>query len=565
MTLRLGTRGSELARTQSGMVADALRALGHTVELVTIRSDGDVTTGSLVAAGGLGVFAAALRRALLDGEVDLAVHSLKDLPTDEVPGLVLAAIAEREDAADVLCARHGHTLASLPAGARVGTGSPRRAAQVRARRPDVEVVEIRGNVGTRLARAFGSASTQPDLDAVVLAHAGLARLGRVDAVTDVLDLLPAAGQGALVVECREDDAVTRLALAPLDHPATRAEVDAERAVLATLGAGCAAPVGVRATLAEGRLRVRAVVLAADGRASASATLEVPWPADAADHDAAAAGRRAARQLLEAGAADITPLGAERASRLGEFHDQELWAPGSHPALVGRRVLFARAEGALAEAVRATGALVDCVPLTAARPLPFDVGGTADWLVLTSPAGVRRLLEEGHDVGALAPRVAAVGRATASALEAAGVRVDVTGRSDASGLVAALGHALGDGPGTVLAPGSALAEPTLADGLAARGWTVRRVATYTTEALPAAPASLVADWPAYDAVVLTAGSVARAVRSLLGPPAGHTRVVALGRPSADAARAAGLEVHAVATTPDADGVLAALIAALEELP
>lgn len=134
MTLRLGTRGSELARTQSGLVADALRDHGHAVELVTIRSEGDVTAASLVAAGGLGVFAAALRRALLDGEVDLAVHSLKDLPTAGVPGLVLAAIAEREDAADVLCARHGHTLASLPAGARVGTGSPRRAAQVRARR-----------------------------------------------------------------------------------------------------------------------------------------------------------------------------------------------------------------------------------------------------------------------------------------------------------------------------------------------------------------------------------------------------------------------------------------------
>ncbi len=556
MTLRLGTRGSELARTQSGLVADALRDHGHAVELVTIRSEGDVTAASLVAAGGLGVFAAALRRALLDGEVDLAVHSLKDLPTAGVPGLVLAAIAEREDAADVLCARHGHTLASLPAGARVGTGSPRRAAQVRARRPDVEVVEIRGNVGTRLARAFGSASTKPDLDAVVLAHAGLARLGRLDAVTDVLDLLPAAGQGALAVECREDDAVTRLALAPLDHPATRAEVEAERAVLAALGAGCAAPVGVRATLAEGRLRVRAAVLAADGRASATAKVEAPWPTDAA-----ALGRRAARQLLDGGAADITPLGAERASRLGEFHDQELWAPGTHPALVGRRVLFLRADGPLTDAVRAAGALVDARPLTSQRSLAYELGGRADWLVLTSPAGVQRLVADGHAPAALAPRIAAVGRATASALQAAGAHVDVTGSSDAAGLVAELG----DGPGTILLPGSALAEPTLAEGLAARGWTVRRVATYTTETLPSALAGLVADWPAYDAVVVTAGSVARAAVQLLGPPAGHTRIVAFGRPSADAARAAGLPVHAVAATPDGDGVLAALIAALEELP
>lgn len=560
MRLRLGTRGSALARAQSGLVADALAARGHEVEVVTIRSDGDATAGSLVDAGGLGVFAAALRRALLAGEVDLAVHSLKDLPTGEAEGLTLAAIPRREDAADVLCARDGLTLTTLPPGARVGTGSPRRAAQVLQRRRDLEVVEIRGNVGTRLARVLGPDAVAPDLDAVVVARAGLARLGRLDAVTDVLDLLPAAGQGALAVECRAGDLNVAQALATLDDRASRAETDAERAVLAALDAGCAAPVGVRAALDDGRLRLRATVVAAAGDAAVTVSVAAVWPADAA-----ALGRRAAHRLLAAGADEVAPLGAGRPRRIAEFHARALWAPGTHPALVGRRVLLPRPDGPLAEAIRASGALVDAVPLTVQRPLPGELpADPADWVAFTSPAGVRTLVESGRGPASLGTRVAAVGRATAAALAEVGVAVDLVGTSDAAALADALGDAPGAG-GTVLLPGSALAAPTLADALAARGWTVRRVATYTTEPLPAAPPELVAGWPGYDAVVVTAGSAARAVVDLLGPPAGHTRVVAFGRPSAEAASAAGLPVHAIAASPDADGVLAALITALEELP
>ncbi len=556
MRLRLGTRGSELARAQSGHVADALVALGHEVELVLIRSEGDVCAGSLRDAGGLGVFAAALRCAILAGDVDFAVHSLKDLPTSEVPGLVLAAIPPREDPSDVLCARDGHTLASLPSGARVGTGSPRRAAQLRARRPDLVVVEIRGNVGTRLARVLGSTTTDADLDAVVLAHAGLARLGRLHAATDHLDLLPAPGQGALALECRASDVATRAALAALDHAGSRAAVTAERGLLAELEAGCAAPVGALAVVADGVLALSAVVLSVEGAATLEVHLTTPL-----GENPETLGRTAASDLLARGAADITPLGASRASRLGEFHGQALWAPGTHASLVGRRVLVPRADGPLAHALRAAGAEVDAIPVTSLRPLEFTLAKGSDWLVLTAPAGVRALTDAGIDLSQVADHIACVGPATADAVRAAGATVDlVPGRPSA---VEELVAVFPDGPGSVVCAGSALARPALADGLRARGWDVTTVSTYTTDTLPVAPTGLPDVWPTYDAVLLTSGSVARALVALVGTPAPATRIVALGRPSAHVAREVGLPVHATAATPDGPGVLAALVAALEE--
>lgn len=244
--VRIGTRGSELALTQTGIVADAVSAAGaFDVELVRVRTEGDVHKGSLSRIGGTGVFVTALRDALLAGRCDIAVHSLKDLPTLPAAGLSIAAIPLREDVRDALCARDGLGLADLPAGARIGTGSPRRAAQLLAARPDIEVVDIRGNVGTRLARVAPG-----DLDAVVLAAAGLSRLGRTSVVSEFLDpavMLPAPGQGALAVECRAADAAhthpVGAALAGYDDVGTRLAVTAERALLARLEAGCAAPIG----------------------------------------------------------------------------------------------------------------------------------------------------------------------------------------------------------------------------------------------------------------------------------------------------------------------------------
>ncbi|MDO4665689.1 MAG: hydroxymethylbilane synthase [Actinomycetaceae bacterium] len=349
----LGTRGSELARTQSQMVADALNELGVRVRLQTIRTEGDVTAGSLSRLGGVGVFAAALRLALLDGQCDLAVHSFKDLPTKVVPGLEIGAVPTRAPAFDALCARYGLTLEELPSGATVGTGSPRRVAQLRALRPDLNFVDIRGNVGTRLARAQGP---DADLDAVVLAAAGLARLGRTDAITQVLtQVLPAPAQGALAVEIR-NDAPTQLraALARINHPASRAAALAERQILAQLRAGCAAPVGAYARTdwhavcgadfedatalsRDGRshlsceptddpenepttLRLRTRVISVDGTREVTASGAVPV---GSDEDATAAGDAVGTALLAQGAAQITDLAATK-----NAHERTaLWAPG----------------------------------------------------------------------------------------------------------------------------------------------------------------------------------------------------------------------------------------------
>lgn len=246
--VRLGTRRSALAMTQSGHVADALRARGLQVELVEITTEGDVNAAPLETIGGTGVFASAIRHALLAGEIDVAVHSLKDLPTAPEPGLVIAAIPPRQDPRDAVVSRDGLTLEELPPGATVGTGSPRRVAQLQALGLGLEPVAIRGNVDSRIARV-----TDGRCDAVILAAAGLARLGRDEVITSKLDpiqMLPAAGQGALAVECREDHPL-RAAFAALDDPDTRAAVTAERAMLARLEAGCTAPVGAYAEIVDG--------------------------------------------------------------------------------------------------------------------------------------------------------------------------------------------------------------------------------------------------------------------------------------------------------------------------
>ncbi|WP_107774831.1 hydroxymethylbilane synthase [Nocardioides sediminis] len=300
-TLRLGTRASALATTQSGLVADLIRQrLGREVELVTITTEGDVNGAPLATLGGTGVFVSALRDALLRGEVDVAVHSLKDLPTTPAEGIALAAVPTREDPRDVVVARNGMTLGELPQGSRVGTGSPRRAAQLEALGLGLDVAGVRGNVDTRIGKVASG-----EYDAVLLARAGLARLGRVDEATEVLDplqMLPAPGQGALAIECRDDDADLVAGLAALDDPATRAAVTAERAVLATLEAGCSAPLGALAEVVEGEdgdeLWVRAIALSHDGG------LSVRMSATGPVADAAGVGHRLASDMLADGAADL---------------------------------------------------------------------------------------------------------------------------------------------------------------------------------------------------------------------------------------------------------------------
>lgn len=299
-TLRIGTRGSTLALTQTGMVADDLAAAtGVSTELVTITTEGDRSHEPLSRVGGTGLFTGALRDALLDGRCDVVVHSLKDLPTAPHDQLVVAAIPAREDPRDALCARDGLTLGTLPAGSRVGTGSPRRMAQLRARRPDLEVVDIRGNVDTRLGRVASG-----ELDAVILAAAGLTRIGRTDVVTEFLDAdawPTAPGQGALAVEVRrgEEDLVRAL-----DHAETRAAVEAEREVLALLEAGCSAPVGARAVVDAGLLLLSASVYSLDGTTALTSSHATTWPEDEGDPSREIAAS-VARELLDAGAAGLT--------------------------------------------------------------------------------------------------------------------------------------------------------------------------------------------------------------------------------------------------------------------
>lgn len=247
-TIRIGTRGSALALAQTGTVAAQLEAAGAKVEIVTVVTPGDKSSAP-IAEIGVGVFTSALRDALANGEVDVAIHSYKDLPTAPDPRLSLAAVPPRQDPRDALIARDSLTLGELPAGSRVGTGSPRRAAQIQALGLGLQIVPIRGNVDTRIRKVHDG-----ELDAVVLARAGLARLGRLDVITEVLDpiqVLPAPAQGALAVECRVDDVDTEHLLQSIvDDEATRAAVAAERALLAALEAGCQAPVGALADVVE---------------------------------------------------------------------------------------------------------------------------------------------------------------------------------------------------------------------------------------------------------------------------------------------------------------------------
>jgi hydroxymethylbilane synthase len=318
-TIRIGTRASHLATTQSRLVAELIRdRLGRETELVEITTEGDRTQAAgtpFDQVGGTGVFVSALRDALLRGEVDVAVHSLKDLPTAAAEGISLAAVPPREDPRDVVVARDGLTLGELPHGSRVGTGSPRRVAQLHALGLGLDVVGVRGNVDTRIGKVRSG-----EYDAVLLARAGLARIGRLEEVTEVLDplqMLPAPGQGALAVECRSDDDLAG-ALAALDDHASRAAVEAERAVLATLEGGCSAPIGALADVVEGEdgeeLWVRAIALSTDG------SLSVRMSATGDPKDAAGLGARLAKEMLADGAGDLEATGPDVDPEVDRVHD-----------------------------------------------------------------------------------------------------------------------------------------------------------------------------------------------------------------------------------------------------
>jgi hydroxymethylbilane synthase len=298
-SLRLGTRGSQLALWQANHVAERLRSVvdPRPVEIIVIDTHGDLVQDRPISAmGGFGVFTKSIQDALLDKRVDVAVHSLKDLPTIPVPALALTAVPPRGPAGDAFVSHKHARFADLPNGATVGTSSLRRKAQLLNRRRDLKIVDLRGNVETRLRKL-----KEQDLDAIVLAQAGLLRLGLGDAITEILDpswMLPAVGQGAIGVECRADDAQTRHFVEALNDPATWAAVQAERAMLWGLGGGCLVPIGALSTIEGSWLTLRGAVLSPDGSRKVVDTHRGPidQPLNV--------GSELAARLLTAGARDL---------------------------------------------------------------------------------------------------------------------------------------------------------------------------------------------------------------------------------------------------------------------
>ena len=299
-TFVIGTRGSRLALRQTNIVLEALRAAHPQArfEARTIHTGGDKSSASLSEIGGRGVFVIELERALLSGDIDIAVHSLKDLPVEETPGLTIAAVPAREDVRDVLISREGAGLRALASGATIGTGSPRRAAQLAAVRPDLRIADIRGNVDTRIRKV-----QEGEYDAIVLAAAGLARLGWLDQASEVFApelMLPAVGQGALAVQARSDDAEASAVVGALDDHDTRLTVRAERALERRLGGGCHAAVAALGEVTGDRLRLRGLVGSTDGRL-------LRGELAGETRDAESLGARLAEQLIAQGAAAL--LGA----------------------------------------------------------------------------------------------------------------------------------------------------------------------------------------------------------------------------------------------------------------
>lgn len=559
---RIGTRGSALARRQTEMVVRLLSRLfpASTVRTEIVRTEGDVDKVSpLTLIGGRGVFTSALQRALLDGQIDAAVHSAKDLPSLEPPGIEIAAFPERADPRDVVVSRHGVGLADLPREPVIGTSSRRRAAQVRALRPDARVVELRGNVDTRLRKALDT-----ELDAVILAAAGVARMGwsdRIAAYLPVDQFTPAPGQGALAVETRRAPDPTATMVRAINDSGLARAVAIERAFLRGVGGGCATPIGAYAVpepATDGRepaIRFHAMLASDDGtRLERAVERLVPERGEDVAFDLARRLMRAVRPRYHLGA-----------------------APAQAP-LTGMSVLVTRAQGraaGLVAALEAAGALPVVLPAIAFAPVEDDAplldaarrlaAGDYDWAVFTSANAVEPLLrhlpQTGPSPGRL--RVGAVGEATRAKLQEFGVVADVVpAESTAAGLVQALRREGVDGA-RILCPQGNLARPTLVDGLRAAGAAVDTVLAYrTVMAGDSQPVmQRLAHEGRFDVVTFASPSAVDgflvAVGADLAALSGAC-FACVGPTTAAAARERGLPVHAVADAPSDAGLVEAIV-------
>lgn len=535
--IRLGTRASLLARTQSATVGNALAELaGRPWEEIHIRTDGDDTTTSLKQPGNPGLFVSTLRLALLAGEVDVIVHSFKDLPSAPESGIVLAAVPAREDPRDVLVCRDGLTLATLPIGARVGTSSPRRSAMLLAKRPDLRIEPIRGNVDTRIRKALDG-----EVDAVVLAYAGIARIGRTEVISEILDpevVVPAPAQGALAVECREGDPLASL-VAQLQDPLARLTTAAEREVLVGISAECTTAVGAHATFDGTELRLIAELFDEDQHARVRMTRKLAL-GDVAT--ARGMGLFAASKLTLA--SDINPVLLVRAND-NQADEQALAALGLG-SITDPYLRMTTSESR-----------------TDADVLLAQIEAGVDWLVVTSQVAVpswsslvgrEQLADALTRAQSAGMRIAVVGDRTAASVEALGGSIDlIPSVPSAAGLLAELPT----DAGTVVFPHGSIAMRALPDSLASRGWEITEGVVYETTVVPIEPVSTtLLRGNDISAIILRSPSAARAVAQHLG---GTTSipVVVSGPTTADAAGALGFNVAAIASTPSAVDVAAAV--------
>ncbi len=542
--LVIGSRGSQLALWQARHIQARLAELGVETRIEIIRTTGDkITDVPLAKVGGKGLFTKEIEEALLDGRIDLAVHSLKDLPTSLPDGLTIAAIPEREETADALI---GSRLDDLPPGACVGTSSLRRAAQLRALRPDLVIENIRGNLDTRLRKL-----EEGQYHAILLAAAGLRRLGWADRIAELLTperMVSAVGQGALAVETRDTGPALEVCRA-LDHAPTRAAVTAERALLAGLGGGCQVPIGAHAELhQDGLLRLRAVVAHPDGHTILRH--EDAGPAE----EAHVLGERAAAALLDSGARGI----------LRQVY-------GDAPPLAGLRILNTRPAdqaATLSHKLRTLGAEVVELPAIELVPLEFEPvqPGAFDWIVFTSANAVRYFFRTppAEPAGA---RICAIGPATAASLAALGIAADlIADHHHAEGVAEALGREDLAGQ-RILLPAALATREVLPRELSALGARVTTLPVYRNivpDGFEAAAQALFSEGARPHWVVFTSPSTVTNLVAAVGrEPLDGVRVAVIGPVTGDAARKQGLEVSVEPESSTAEALAEALAAYVRE--
>lgn len=546
MKLTLGSRASTLAMARASQVAAQLRAVGHEVEILEISQTATDTSHMPGRIQEQKEYASELRDALREGRVDVVVHSVKDIPLGEktVEGLHIAAYPKRDDWRDVLVSRDGLTLAALPRRSRVGVTSLRRVAQLKGIRDDLIYLDVQGTLAERLARV------QPgDLDALVVSSSSLGRLGIQARISEYLDILPAAGQGAIALECRAGDAAVAEALALIDHEETGIAIAAERGLLGRLGSTYAAPIGALVKR-QGVLSLRAGVFAVDG--DKKIVFELGMPTSLLH--ATRVGTNMAEMMLERGAGQFLTPEAIAAAVKAYHHDEESesidTAPDNAP-----RVLLPRQEGRMSRALREHGLLVDTCNLQ--RPVLISADNildTADVIVVPSAVTVWALRERGWDIPASA-KVASMGETTTQVLRDAGQRIDYAPEGTASSdrLVDALPESTGE---KVVIPCPDHLSTKLEDGLRAKGYQVERLPIYTTTDLDEVDPWLNKGWRdgRWDAVLLSSPAIAGSFLRLLGPKNG-VQLYCWDEETAEVLRAEGVEVAGVAESKDDKGVTA----------